>query len=266
MHAQLSNGCRVKYWTAGNGTPLVLLHAFPLSHRMWQTQIEVLNKKARVIAPDLRGFGETSGFDGVPSIAQMADDVALLLDALGIAEPVVVGGLSMGGYVALALARHHAVRLKGLILADTRAEADTEEGKANRDKMIAFAERYSATEVIDSMMGKMLCDRTRSEHAEVIERVRALAAPQTSKGIADGLRALRDRPDSIPVLSKIRVPTLVIVGADDVLTPPAAAETMVAGIRGARLATIPDAGHLSNLEQPELFNQTVTEFLAEIER
>src|SRR5439155_13636424 len=126
--------CRVGYDDAGRGKPVVLLHAFPLARSMWRPQVEALRGEFRVIVPDLRGFGETGGFTGAPSVERMADDVAALLDALKVGEPVALGGLSMGGYVALAFARRHPGRLRALVLADTRAEADTADARANRDK------------------------------------------------------------------------------------------------------------------------------------
>jgi 3-oxoadipate enol-lactonase len=262
MKRQLSATFSMDYDDAGHGKPVVLLHAFPLARAMWRPQVEALQAEYRVITPDLRGFGDSGGFTDAPSIRQMADDVAGLLDALGVTEPVVLGGLSMGGYVALTFARDHAARLLGLILADTRAEPDNAEGKANRDNLIAFAQRHTAADVIEQMLPKMLSDETRSRRPEVVAEVKRLAAAQSVDGVVTGLQALRDRPDSSPVLGGIRVPTLVVVGADDALTPRAMAETLVAGIRGARLEIIPGAGHLSNLEQPAAFNEAVRAFLA----
>jgi len=131
MKRQITPELAMEFEDVGEGAPLILLHGFPLSLQMWRTQADDLKEKCRVITPNLRGFGGTSGFAGTPSVQQMAEDVKSLLEALRIHEPVVLGGLSMGGYVALAFARSHVARLRGLILADTRAEADTAEGKAN---------------------------------------------------------------------------------------------------------------------------------------
>ena len=225
---------------------VVLLHAFPLSSAMWQPQVEALGKEYRLITPDLPGFG--SNPVTTASIAQMADDVAARIH-----EPVVLGGLSMGGYVVLAYARKYP--LKGLILADTKAEADDAIGKANRDKMIAFAESHTAREVIDSVMPKMAI----TPHA--VEKVRALASKQSSAGIVNAVRAMRDRPDSSDVLPTIRVPTLVIVGREDQLTPLPVAQSLAGRIAGAKLEVIPGAGHISNLENPAAFNEALRKFL-----
>lgn len=236
-----------------SGEPLtvVLLHAFPLSSAMWQPQVEALGGQYRILTPDLRGFGSRAGLTG--SIAEMADDVAGMTDA-----PVVLGGLSMGGYVALAFFRKYPERVRALILADTKAEADDATGKANRDKMIAFAQTHTARDVIDSVMPKM------ATQPRAIEQIRALASAQPIAGIVNAVRAMRDRPDSTNVLPAIRVPTLVIVGRDDALTPPALAESLAARIAGARLEVIPGAGHISNLDNPAAFNRALQTFLASL--
>ncbi len=245
----------------GQGKPLVLLHGWPLSAAMWRPQIETLPQVCRLIVPDLRGFGGTPGFEGTPSLEQMADDVHALLDRIPIHEKIVLAGLSMGGYVALAFARKHGARLRGLILADTRAEADSAEGKANRDKMIAFAEQHTGADVIDQLIPKLLAPRTVQDHPEMVDELRRIGAAQSRAGIIGGARALRDRPDQTPFLGEIKTPTLVIVGSEDALTPPAMSQTLAAGIKGAKLVTIPGAGHMSNLEQPALFNDAVRRFL-----
>jgi pimeloyl-ACP methyl ester carboxylesterase len=226
MQKRLRDSCRVEYDDVGSGLPVVLLHAFPLARIMWRLQVEALQGKYRVVTPDLRGFGGTDGFNADPSIDQMAEDVKALLDELSVEEPVALGGLSMGGYIALAFARKYADRLRALFLADTRSEPDNAEGKANRDKLIAFAQSHTARDVIEQMLPKMLSGET-----------------------------LAHRPDVVAL------PSLVIVGRDDALTPPAMAESLAAKIRGARFEIIPLAGHLSNLEQPEGFNRAVRSFL-----
>jgi 3-oxoadipate enol-lactonase len=261
MKAQITTTTTMAYDDAGKGRPVVLLHAFPFSRAMWRPQVEALRDDHRVLTPDLRGFGGTSPFEQAPSVEQMADDVAGLLDTLKLGEPVVLGGLSMGGYVALAFARRNPSRLRALILADTRAEPDNAEGKANRDKLIAFAQRHTPRDVIDSVMPKMVSAETRSQRPEVVEEVRRIASAQTPAGIVGALQALRDRPDATASLGALRVPTLVLVGSEDALTPPAMSETLATGIAGARLVKIPGAGHLSNLEQPAAFNAAVRSFL-----
>jgi 3-oxoadipate enol-lactonase len=253
---------KTAYLEAGAGTPLVLLHGFPLSKAMWQPQVGALATAARVLAPDLPGFGGSRGFDGPPTVEAMADRVAEFLDAVGIREPAVIGGLSMGGYVTLAFARRHAKRLRGLILADTKADPDDETGKANRDKAIALAGEAGPGAVIDQMMPKFVSAETMTRRPEIVSRIRSIALEQKSAGLMDALRAMRDRPDSTPGLRAIAVPTLVMVGAQDALTPPAKSEEMAKAIPDAKLAVIPGAGHASNLEAPEAFNAVVLEYLA----
>jgi pimeloyl-ACP methyl ester carboxylesterase len=250
------------YDDAGSGPPVVLLHAFPLSRAMWAPQIEALQNTYRVLASDLPGFGGSKGFDEPPSLDQAADGVAGLLDELKIGERVVLGGLSMGGYVAFAFARRHAVRLRGLILADTKAEADDAEGKANRDRMIAFAAGNTARAVLDQMLAKLVGPETMTQRPEVVESIRRIASEQTPAGIIGALKAMRERPDSGPSLAAIAVPALVVVGEQDTLTPPALSESLAARIRGAKLVRIAGAGHLSNLEKPDEFNAAVRSFLA----
>jgi 3-oxoadipate enol-lactonase len=261
MLNEVSADGTISFDDVGTGLPLVLLHAFPLSRAMWRLQREELQDRCRLITPDLPGFGGSAPFRGPPSVDQMADDVARLLDGLKIGQAV-VGGLSMGGYVALAFARRHAGRLRGLVLADTRAEADDAAGKANRDRLIAFAAEHSARDVLEQMLPKLVGKRSAAEHPEVLDTVRLIADNQTSAAVIDALKAMRDRPDAVPVLATIAVPTLVVVGRDDELTPPARAEAMASSIRGARLVILDGAGHLSNLEQRIAFNQALRDFLA----
>lgn len=243
----------------GSGLPLVLLHAFPFDRRMWKAQESLPN--VRLVCPDLPGFGESPVVES--TVDSMADAVAELLQALFI-ESCVLGGCSMGGYVALAFARRHANRLKGLALVDTKAEPDDDAGKANRQNMIDSAATLAPTAVIDGMIPKALCDSTRTQRPEVVETVRRLGTAQSVAGIVAAQRMMRDRPDSRPSLGAIGVPTLVIVGEHDAITPVANAKSMADVIPGARLAILPDAGHLPNLETPIAFNETLSIWLKEV--
>jgi pimeloyl-ACP methyl ester carboxylesterase len=261
MRRQIATGGWIEFDDVGQGRPVVLLHAFPLSRLMWRPQIDDLSKDYRLLAPDFPGFGGSDGFPGAPSIAGMADAVAGLLHALKISKPVILGGLSMGGYAALVFAHRYPGRLHALMLADTRAEGDTAEGKANREKMIAFAQEHTAEEVFNQLLPKLVSEETQTYRSAVVTELRRIAAAQTTKAIRAALQALRDRPDATPWLRDIRVPTLVIVGSQDGVTPPAAAQTLVDRIPDARLATLSGAGHLSNLEQSELFNVALRDFL-----
>ena len=193
-----------------------------------------------------------------------ADTLADFLDAVGVKGRAVVGGLSMGGYVALAFARRHPEKLAGLILADTKAEPDDEAAKANRGKSIALTREQGVAGLVETMLPKLLCDESRETKPDVAETVRRIAGRQTVAGVTAALAALRDRPDAVPGLGNISANTLILVGEHDAITPPLNAASLGAGIWGSKVVTVPAAGHLSNLENPEAFNAALREFLANV--
>jgi pimeloyl-ACP methyl ester carboxylesterase len=239
--------------------PLVLVHGFPLDSRMWEAQVAALAPARRVVAPDLRGFGRSQS-DEPFTIESQADSLRALLAGVG-ALPCVLAGLSMGGYVALAYAKKYPGDLRGLILVDTKAEADTAEGKQARDKMIDLARKEGSKAVADQMMPKMLAKdaaEQRPQAASALRRIMESCPPAT---IANALAAMRDRPDRSGELSSINVPTLVLVGDGDAITPPDVAESMAQKIPGARLVVIRGAGHMSPMEQPEQVNRAMRGFL-----
>lgn len=239
---------------------LVLLHAFPLDARMWTGQLALADAGWRVLAPDFRGFGAGAGDPPASSVDDYAGDVIDLLDALHVHQAV-VGGLSIGGYVAFAMLRYAARYVQGLILADTRAEADTPDGVKGRERMLELVRDQGPPAVVDQMIPNLLGETTRARRPAVVEAVRAIALTSSSAAIAGAVRALMTRPDSSPQLASIHVPTLIVVGDEDTATPPAASEAMHKAIAGSELVRIPQAGHLSNLEQPELFTSAVAAFL-----
>jgi 3-oxoadipate enol-lactonase len=247
------------YDEVGAGNPLLLLHGFPHDRTLWAPQLTGLSRRSRVIAVDLRGFGESSVSPPF-TVDQYADDAAALMDALGI-ERAIIGGLSMGGYAALAFWRRHRRRVRGLVLADTRAGADSEEGRAKRREMIALARAEGSDAIARSMLTGMVGKKTRDRHPEIAESVRVMMARASVDGVVGALEAMMTRPDSTPTLPTIDVPVLVVVGADDALTPPKEAATLAAAIRGSTLEVIPRAGHVSNVERPAAFNYVVTDFL-----
>jgi 3-oxoadipate enol-lactonase len=260
MRAQLSD-LVLAYDASGSGRPLLLIHGYPLNRTLWRPQVDGLIDTARVIAPDLRGHGESNASDEPFTVDQLADDLAELLDELGLTEPVVVGGLSMGGYVALAFYRRHQARVAGLILAATKAGADTEAGKANRDKAMALAREKGVEAIADSMLPKMLARDTYQSHPHLVQQARHMMASTPLGGVIGDLTAMRDRPDSTEMLGGILEPVLVIHGQEDQLIPPSEAEAAFARLPNARLALVPGAGHLVNLEQPEAFDAEVRTFL-----
>jgi pimeloyl-ACP methyl ester carboxylesterase len=239
---------------------LLLLHAFPLNARMWEGQLALADTGWRVIAPQLRGFDAGGGDPPAVSLDDYAGDVIDLLDALHLKQ-VVVGGLSMGGYVAFALLRFAARYVQGLVLADTRSQADTPEGLAGRARLLQVVQDKGPSAVADEMIPKLLGETTKRTRPAVVEQARSLALASSAAAIAGAIRALMTRPDSTPLLSSIHVPTLIVVGDEDALTPPLASEEMQRAIAGSELVRIPQAGHLSNLEQPDLFNAALAAFL-----
>jgi 3-oxoadipate enol-lactonase len=246
--------------TGGNGIPLLLIHGFPLDRSLWAAQVRGLADVARVIVPDLRGFGESGMPAGAVTMDTYADDLRGLLDALSV-KNAVVAGLSMGGYVTLAFYRRNPERVRGLVLSDTKAGPDSPEGKKGRDENAAVARAQGSGAVGEKMLPKMLTPKTATERTFISNAVRAMMARQPVNGVVGALEAMRDRPDSTPTLEGITVPTLVITGAEDALIPPKEAETMQAAIRGSRLVSIPGAAHLANFEAPDAFNHAVREFL-----
>lgn len=256
----------IAYDDRGTGLPVVLLHAFPQCREMWAPQVISLSDRYRIIAPDLPGFGGSELPEDGWTVDFAADLVADFLKGIGVQEKVILGGLSMGGYVALAFARRHAARLAGLILADTRAEADGPEAKANRDKAIVLAEDKGAAAVFEQMLPKVLGASTHQHRQAVVAETTRIAESQTAAAVAAAIRALRDRPDSSCSLPVIEVPTLVIVGSEDTLTPPDVARSLAGSIPNSTFVEIPAAGHLSNVEAPEAFNEAVRNFLDRVSR
>ena len=245
----------------GDGTPVLLLHAFPLDSRMWLPQVEALGGY-QAIVPDLRGFGAARALAGeITPMDLLADDLARLLDERSL-ERVVLCGLSMGGYVALAFARRHPDHLGGLVLCDTRASSDTEEARAGR---LAMAERVLAEGVgflPEALLPRLLGETTRQRRPELVQEVTDTILDQDPRGIAAAQRGMAARSDSSEVLGQIAVPTLVITGMQDELISPEESTRMAAAIRDARLVQVPEAGHLANLEQPEPVNEALLDFLA----
>lgn len=261
------NGVEIGYDSFGpEAAPLalVLLHAFPLARGQWRTQAEALASDAgiRIVTPDLRGLGESAVPPGPATVEQMAEDVHGLLDALGIGA-CVLGGLSLGGYVALAAWRAYSRRIRGLILADTKAAADTPEGRAAREVTALLAEERGATAVIERDLPRLLSPLTINTRPDVVANVRALAGGNTGEGVAAVARGLALRPDATALLPAITCPALVLVGEQDAITPREEARVLFERIPDAALEVLPDAGHLSNLEQPGRFTERIARFLHE---
>ncbi len=259
MPVQSVNGTKLSYHEAGHGLPVVLVHGFPLDHRVWHAQIHDLSSVRRVITPDLRGFGQSAG-GGSFTIQSLADDLYVLLCQIH-GLPCVLGGLSMGGYVALAYARQYASTLRGLMLIDTRAAADDAEARAGRDAMIELAVAHGSAAVAEKMMPRMLAPGTPESHPHVAAELNSIMQACPAQTIQYALAAMRDRTDSRPSLSRIAAPTLILVGDSDVITPPAMAQEMHQSIPGSTLSVIAGAGHTSPMEQPHQVSRAIKQFL-----
>lgn len=258
-------GRRIHYLDVGvdaGSPPLVLLHAFPLSSKMWAPQIACLAAGHRVVAPDLAGFGSTDplGDPSTTTMEAMADDVVALVETLSLG-PVVVGGLSMGGYVAFDLLRRRPDLLAGVILADTRAAADAPEVVDRRTAQQEQINGGHRESVIESLLGGLLGDSTRSGRPALVDQVRSLMVAQPDEAYIGALEAMLGRADSTSLLGGVSVPTLVIVGAEDALSTPEAVVEWQPSIPGSTLVVLDGAGHLSNLEASDGFNAAVIDFV-----
>jgi len=240
-------------------TPVVLLHAFPLTAEMWARQKAALEGRT-VLVPDLPGFGSSP--PGPASLDGFAEGVVRAMDAVGV-DRAVVAGLSMGGYVALRLWDRWPERVAGLVLADTRAGADSPEAAARRDEQARRARREGLAWLAESMLPNVLGPTTLQQQPGVVEHVRRMMEGANAEGVARALLAMRDRPDSTELLRRIDVPVLAIVGEEDTLTPPSEARLIAESVPDGRLEVLPDAGHLSNLENPEAFQAALERFLGE---
>lgn len=251
------------YEDRGQGVPLLCIHGYPLNRRIWQDQWENLGDVARLIVPDLRGHGDStdSGAAVAPhSMELFADDCLRLLDHLGVARALVCG-LSMGGYVAFALLRKAPQRVAGLILAATRARPDSPEAQENRLKAVDLLRREGVPAIVESMLPRLLSPSTFSTKPELVQRVKQIMLSSSPASLEADLLGMRARQDSTPLLPGFTAPALIVMGKDDVFIPLAEAEEMLRLLPSARLELIPDAAHLPNMEQPELYNQLVRDFI-----
>lgn len=254
------------YDDVGQGTPVVLIHGFPLCRRMWRPQLKALAQAGcRVIVPDLPGFGESPPLGGTVSMNRYADAVIALLDRLEI-EQAVVGGMSMGGYVLLNLAERYPQRLLAALYLVTRAAADDPAGKARRAELAGEVRGGNREVVPDAFERLLFSPATPREHPELVAEVRGWMDAAPAVGTVGGLLAMRSRKDYLALLPKLRVPALVIGAAADQAIPPAHAEALAAGLPGAELHIIAAAGHMANLERPAAFNRILLEFLQKIQR
>jgi pimeloyl-ACP methyl ester carboxylesterase len=265
MHRIQLPTAELAYLDRGSGPTILLVHGFPLDHTMWSAQIDGLAASYRVIAPDLRGFGQSSLgnadlHDGI-SMERYADDLAELLDALAIEEPVVLAGFSMGGYVAWQFVRQHSSRLWALIQCDTRAAADSDEARAGRLKMAENVAEWGSSRVADMMEPKLFAPQTFETKLAIVASVRRVMELTSPTAIAAAQRGMASRPDVSSLLSTISIPTLLIGGAHDAISPPDEMRSIAAAIPGAEFIEIPAAGHMTTMENPEAVNVAFAKFL-----
>jgi pimeloyl-ACP methyl ester carboxylesterase len=258
----LLDGIEIGYDEGGTGIPVLFVHGFPHDRSLWTPQLQGLTVQVRCFAIDLRGFGESTASPPY-SMDQYADDLVGFMDVLHIERAVIVG-LSMGGYIALAMWRRHAARIRGLVLSNTRAGADSDEAKEKRRKLMTVARDQGSNAVADSMITGMLGKTTRSKRPDIVNSVHRMISSAPVDGVVGALQAMMDRPDSSSTLGTIDVPTLVVTGDEDALIPIEDVRSMQAAIRGSSLEIIAGAGHLSNLERPAAFNHVVSEFVARL--
>lgn len=257
------NGIDLAYSDEGEGHPIVFLHAFPLNRTMWVPQVEVLKDHYRIITIDLRGHGESDAPMWRYTLEQFADDSIALLQHLAIPQATIVG-LSMGGYILFTLYQKYPEFVRALVLADTRAQADTPEGKATRFSMAQVAYRRGASAIAELMLPKLLSPSGMERHKNLVTKLRNIITGNQTAGIIGDLMAMEERPDFTPLAQTINVPTLVLVGEYDIPSPPTEMKKMAEQIPGAKLTVIPQAGHVSNLENPEAFNQALFKFLRKL--
>ncbi len=266
MKVQVS-GSTIEYEVAGprNGIPLVLVHGFPFSREMWAYQVDALKKDHYVVTYDVRGHGGSAPGDGQYSVELFVDDFIALLDHLHL-RTVVGIGLSMGGYILLRAIERHPERFRGLVLCDTRAEAEGNEGRVKRARQAADIRKDGSAAFSENFLKAVFFEKTITEKAGVVDAIRSVIAGTSPLTIAGTLIALAGRTDATPSLFRIAVPALLMVGRHDVVTPPSASQAMKDKIPGAELHVIPDAGHLSNLENPEEFTTHLFNFLHKLKR
>jgi len=255
---------KITFEEHGKGKPIVLLHAFPLSNKMWQPQIDaLLAEKCRLILPDLRGFGESHNFSDINKMSEMAQDIAELLDMLDI-KRAIIGGLSMGGYVAFNFIKNFPEKTAALVLCDTNSAGDSEETREARFDLIEQVETEGAQALIDETLPKLICENTKQNKKELVKELEEMFRDVNPQAAIAALRGMAQRKDNSDLLNQISMPTLLIFGKEDKVTNLSTAENLSNKIPNSKLVIIEDAGHYSNLEQPEIFNKALTDFIKTI--
>lgn len=255
------NGVDLNVFYAGHGTPILFVHGFPLDHTMWRAQLDSFALTHHVIAPDLRGFGQSDATAGAVEMREFADDLAALLDVLEVKQPVCFCGLSMGGYVGWQFVRRHASKVGSLIMCDTRAAADTPQAIEGRMKLAQAVIENGPEAAVTAMMPKLLAPSTLKQHPEIVEALRAMIVDTDPESMAAALRGMADRPDMTEFASTLQIPTLLLAGEHDVLTPPSEMRSLSETIKGSTFVEISNAGHMAPMENAEAVNAAIRGFL-----
>ena len=258
-----SDDAQLYYDSMGDGSPIVLLHPFPVHHEFWKSIAGKLAMRYQVILPDLRAHGRSEVGRGTATMRKHAVDLMRLLEVMQIPKAVFVG-VSIGGYVLFEFWRRFRERISALVLANTRAEADTEQGRANRLKSIADSCLHGTGPFFDAQTQNLIGETTRRTRPEIVANARAMMQMMSVDGLAASQQGMAERSDSIPTLRTINVPTLILAGEEDTITPLANAQLMHQQIKGSRLETIARGGHYSALEHPEEFGRMLRQFLDEL--
>ncbi len=259
MHT-VSRDAELFYEILGDGPPVVLLHPFPVHHGFWLPAADLLASRYRLIVPDLRGHGESTVGEGPATMEKHAADVARICDSAGVGNAV-FAGVSIGGYGLMEFWRRYPQRVSGLILSNTRAQADTDEGRSGRLKSADDAELHGTEPFFESMLPKLIGETTRTNRPDLVAAARKMMRKMSVPGLAALQRGLAQRPDSFPTLKTVNVPTLILAGDEDTLTPVEDAQHMQQAIPGSRLEVIPKAGHYAVFEQPEAAGRIIRGFL-----
>ena len=258
------NNIQLSYNDVGKGNiPIIFLHGFPFDKTMWDGQLEFLKSSFRSIAFDLRGFGKSTDETSKLSMSVFVDDLIQFMDELQI-DKATICGLSMGGYIALHAIRRFPERFEALILADTQCIADTAEANGNRFKAIEKIESDGVFDFNDGFIKKVFHKDSIENKKELVEDIRNVIFSNSEHVMIQGLKAIAERSETCSILDKINVPTLILCGREDEVTPLFQSEKMFASIKGSLLSVIDHAGHVSNLEQPDTFNKYLLSFLTSI--
>jgi pimeloyl-ACP methyl ester carboxylesterase len=262
MPTALINNKNIAFEVVGEGEPVLLVHGFPLNRHMWRSQIDALSKSHRLIAPDLCGFGESGPPTSAVTMQTYADDLAGLLDFLEVDQPVTIAGFSMGGYVTFEFWRRHRNRVGGMMLIDTLADPDSTEKAAGRREAAQRVSAEGPNFLYDGMIPNLVADQTFNGHPELVKTIHGMMATSSSAGVIAALHAMADRSDSRELLREIDVPTTVIVGAEDAISPPAGMEQIAQSLQSAEFCVIPDAGHMTTMENASAVSTAMQKHLS----